>query len=65
MVERWEALSDRGGSAARTDSKTLPLHLVNELVERVGMTPETAIELSLQEALQKLNRYWSEAANVR
>jgi hypothetical protein len=57
-------LPDRGGSAARNDSTALPLHLLNELVERVGMTPETAIELTLHEALQELNRYWSDVAKV-
>ena len=34
-----------------------------ELIERVGMTPENAIELSLDQALARMNEYWTEIAS--
>jgi hypothetical protein len=59
-----KALPDRGGTVAAPNPKALPLHLLNELIERVGMTPEDAIALTLEEALQRMNDYWTEAANT-
>ena len=44
-------------------SPALPLHLLNELIERIGMTPEDAIELTLEEALQRMNDYWTGVAD--
>jgi len=51
-------LPDRGGASLASNPKALPLHLLSELIERVGMTPEEAIELSLEEALSRMNEYW-------
>lgn len=62
--EFWDCVQnrvfpDRGGKTPEHNPKALPLHLLTELVERVGMTPEQAIELTLDEALQRMNDYWT------
>ncbi|MCU1417069.1 MAG: cytotoxic translational repressor of toxin-antitoxin stability system [Schumannella sp.] len=59
-----KVLPDRGGAVAASNPKALPLHLLNELIERVGMTPEDAIALTLEEALQRMNDYWTEGADT-
>jgi hypothetical protein len=59
-----KVLPDRGGAVAAPNPKALPLHLLNELIERVGMTPEDAIALTLEEALQRMNGYWTEVADT-
>jgi hypothetical protein len=51
-------LPDRGGSESTSNPKALPLHLVNELIERVGLKPEEAVALSLEEAVERINQYW-------
>lgn len=56
-------LPDRGGAVAAPNPKALPLHLLTELIERVGMTPEDAIKLTLDEALQRMNDYWTGVAD--
>ena len=58
-----KVLPDRGGTVAAPNPKALPLHLLNELIERVGMKPEHAIELSLDQALARMNEYWTEIAS--
>ena len=58
-----KVLPDRGGAHPTPNPKALPLHLVNELIERVGMAPEDAIELTLEEALQRMNDYWTGLAH--
>ena len=58
-----KVLPDRGGATSTPNPKALPLHLVNELIERVGMTPEDAIALTLGEALQRMNDYWTGVAD--
>ncbi len=57
-----KVLPDRGEDTLAPNPKALPLHLINELVERVGMTPEEAIELSLEDALARMNEYWTAVA---
>lgn len=53
-----KVLPDRGGAVPEPNPKALPLHhLLNELIERVGMAPEQAIELTLEAALQRVNDY--------
>jgi hypothetical protein len=59
-----KVLPDRGGAVAAPNPKALPLHLLTELIERVGMTPEDAIALTLEEALQRMNNYWTEVADT-
>ncbi|MDP3209330.1 MAG: cytotoxic translational repressor of toxin-antitoxin stability system [Rhodoglobus sp.] len=66
-AEFWDcvqnkSLPDRGGTVAVSNPRALPLHLLNELIERLGMAPEEAIELTLDEALQHIARYWTDAA---
>lgn len=66
--EFWDCVQNkvlpvRGGAHPTPNPKALPLHLVNELIERVGMAPEDAIELTLEEALQRMNDYWTGLAN--
>lgn len=39
-------------------STALPLHLVNELVTRLGMLPDKAIALTKEQALESLRQYW-------
>ena len=51
-------LPDRGGSESTSNPQALPLHLVNELIERVGLKPEEAVALSLEEAVERINQYW-------
>lgn len=58
-----KVLPDRGGAAGQPNRTALPLHLLNQLIERVGMTPEEAIELTLEEALQRMNDYWTGVAD--
>lgn len=55
-------LPDRGGAVATSNPKALPLHILSELIDRLGMTPEDAIQLSLHDALDRLNKYWIDAA---
>ena len=38
--------------------RALPLHLLNELITRVGLTPEAAADLSLEQAVEVLADYW-------
>lgn len=38
--------------------RALPLHLLNELVTRVGLTPDAAAQLSLEQAVEALAAYW-------
>lgn len=57
-----KVLPDRGGAVSEPNPKALPLHVLNELVDRVGMKPEDAIKLSLEEALERMNKYWTDAA---
>ena len=45
---------------AAPNPKALPLHLLNELVTRVGMTPDAAAALTLAEANAALAEYWRE-----
>jgi hypothetical protein len=59
-----KVLPDRGGSPTVSNPKALPLHLLNELIERVGLTPDEAIKLTLEEALQRMNEYWTGIADV-
>lgn len=40
--------------------RALPLHVVHELVTRVGMTPEAAAALTLAEATAALDLWWRE-----
>lgn len=58
-----KVLPDRGAAVAAPNPKAIPLHLLSELIERVGMTPEDAIELTLEEALQRMNDYWTGVAD--
>lgn len=51
-------LPNRGVALAAPNPNALPLHIVNELVTRLGMLPEEAILLPLPEALQRLSAYW-------
>lgn len=57
-------LPNRGGEVAESNPKALPLHLLSELIDRVGMKAEDAIELSLEQALERLNKYWTDAAGA-
>jgi hypothetical protein len=57
-------LPDRGGAPTQSNPKALPLHLLNELIERVGLSPDEAIKLTLEEALQRMNEYWTGIADV-
>lgn len=59
-----KVLPDRGGAPSAPNPKALPLHLLNELIERVGMAPEDAIALTLEEALQRMNEYWTDVADT-
>ena len=59
-----KVLPDRGGSAPAPNPKALPLHLINELVERVGIAPEDAIALTLEDALERINEYWTAVADT-
>jgi hypothetical protein len=59
-----KVLPDRGGTTAESNPKALPLHLLNELIERVGMSPEEAIKLSLEQALARMNEYWTGLATT-
>lgn len=59
-----KVLPDRGAVIPEPNPKALPLHLLNELIERVGMTPEDAIQLTLEEALQRMNDYWTTSATA-
>lgn len=38
--------------------RAIPLHLLNELITRVGMTPDGAAALSLEDAVDALAEYW-------
>ena len=58
-----KVLPDRGGAVREPNPKALPLRLLNELIERVGMTPEDAIQLTLEDALQRMNDYWTGVAD--
>lgn len=58
----WECVS-RGILPARSappapNPKALPLHVLNELITRVGMTPDAAAALTLPEATAALAEYW-------
>ena len=55
-------IPDRGGSESTSNPKALPLHLVNELIERVGLKPEEAVSLTLEEAIERINQYWLRVA---
>ncbi len=57
-------LPNRGGEVVESNPKALPLHLLSELIDRVGMKAEDAIELSLEQALERLNKYWTDAAGA-
>lgn len=59
-----KVLPDRGESPTESNPKALPLHLLNELIERVGLTPDEAIKLTLEEALQRMNEYWTGIADA-
>jgi hypothetical protein len=58
----WGCVS-RGILPARSappapNPKALPLHVLNELITRVGMTPDAAAALTLPEATAALAEYW-------
>jgi hypothetical protein len=59
-----KVLPDRGGSPTESNPRALPLHLLNELIVRVGLPPDEAIKLTLEEALQRMNDYWTGIADV-
>jgi hypothetical protein len=42
--------------------RALPLHLLNELVTRLGMKPEAAAALTLAEANDAIAKFWREHA---
>ncbi|MDF1479380.1 cytotoxic translational repressor of toxin-antitoxin stability system [Leifsonia sp. H3M29-4] len=54
---RHGVLPARSAPAPR-HPRALPLHLLNELVTRVGLTPDSAAELSLEQAVEALAAYW-------
>ncbi len=65
-AEFWDCVNqktkpDRGGLPV-SNSNALPLHVLNELVVRLGMVPSEAAAVPLPEALEKLNQYWLEEA---
>jgi hypothetical protein len=65
--EFWECvyekvLPDRGGAARESNPKALPLHILSELIDRLGMAPEAAIRLSLEEAVTRIAQFWADAA---
>lgn len=41
-----------------TNPKALPLHVLNELITRVGMAPEGAATLSLAQATEAIAEFW-------
>jgi hypothetical protein len=58
----WACVSDgvlpaRSAPAPR-HPRALPLHLLNELISRVGLSPEVAAQLSLEQAVETLADYW-------
>jgi hypothetical protein len=59
-----KVLPDRGGTPLASNPKALPLHLLNELIERVGMSPDEAIKLTLEQALARMNEYWTGLATA-
>jgi len=54
-------LPDRGGPPA-ANPNALPLHVLNQLVVRLGMSPEEAAAVPLADALEALRKYWTEEA---
>jgi hypothetical protein len=42
------------------DPKAIPLYLLDELINRVGMPPELAVKLSPQQATEAIAQYWKE-----
>ncbi|MGH9113780.1 MAG: cytotoxic translational repressor of toxin-antitoxin stability system [Acidimicrobiales bacterium] len=56
-VERGER-PDRGVSTTPPDA--LPADLVHLLIRRVGLSEETVAALSRDEAIKRINRYWTE-----
>lgn len=50
---------DRGGAVAVANPHALPLHLLSELVDRIGMKPVDAVKPSLEEALARMSAYWA------
>lgn len=49
---------DRAGSVTRTAS--LPADLVHLLINRVGLSEASVAAMSRQEAIEQINRYWTE-----
>ena len=45
---------------AQPDPRALPLHVMNELITRLGMQPEAAGRLSRAQAAEAIAGYWSE-----
>jgi hypothetical protein len=58
----WDCVQ-RGAVPARSaepapNPRALPLHVLHELVTRVGMSPDAAASLTLPEATAAIARYW-------
>lgn len=58
----WACVSDgilpARSAPAAPNPRALPLHVLNELVTRVGMTPEAAVALTLPEATEAIAEHW-------
>lgn len=66
-TEFWDCvlhrrLPDRGGALAVSNPAALPLHVLGELIDRLGMSPEDAIRLTRAEALSRIAEHWAKIA---
>lgn len=61
----WSAVQDRvlpPRTVTTPAGETLPAELVVLLINRVGMTRGQLVTMSKAEAIERLNRYWTEGS---